>query len=162
MYPLFALRPEIRNGTVIEYRVACTAVGSEQVGFAHALQAVQVERTVTNKKTGEVTTGNRQFIASIGHEPGVIGAAQVARLVRFHWRVENNIHWVRDAVCDEDACRSRNPHSACVLAMLRTALLAPVRASGRESLTQALEEFAADRDHAITLIKNQRLVSLLA
>jgi hypothetical protein len=39
------------------------------------------------------------------------------------FRVENNIHWLRDAVCDEGACRSRNPNSACALALLRTALL---------------------------------------
>jgi len=87
---------------------------------------------------------------------------QMGRVTRNHWQVENNIHWLRDAVCDEDACRSRNPNSACALALLRTALLAAVRASGRESLTQAIEEFAADRHLAVALIVNQRLGSLLA
>ena len=135
-------------------------MSSEHVGFAHAQQAVQVERTVTNKKTGKVTTGNRQFIASIEHQPGPTGAAQAGRTVRHHWRVENNIHWLRDAVCDEDACRSRNPTSACALALLRTALLAAVRASGRESLTASIEEFAAHRNLAVSLIQNQQLASL--
>ena len=33
-------------------------------------------------------------------------------------------------------------NAACALALLRTALLAPLRASGRTSLTSALESFA--------------------
>jgi predicted transposase YbfD/YdcC len=132
-------------------------VSSEQVGFAHANQAVQVERTVTHKKTGEATTGSRQFIASIEHHPGHAAAMQTGGIVRHHWRVENNIHWLRDAVCGEDTCRSRDPNSACALALLRTALLADVRASGRESLTEAIENFAADRKLAVALIRNQRL-----
>ena len=78
-------------------------------------------------------------------------------LVRGHWCVENNVHWIRDAVCREDTCRSRDPNSACVLALLRTALLGVVRASGRESLTEAIESFAADRALAVSLIRNQRL-----
>ena len=130
---------------------------SERVGFAHTLQAVQVERTVTHKKSGKETTGSRQFIVSITHQPGATGAKRVGAIVRHHWKVENNIHWLRDAVWREDTCRSRDPNSACVLALLRTALLAPVRASGRESLTEALETFAADRGLAVTLIRNQRL-----
>ena len=130
---------------------------SERVGFAHARQTVQVERTVTHKKTGKETTGTRQFIISIEHHPGPTGAMRVGAIVRHHWRVENNIHWLRDAVCREDTCRSRNPNSACALALLRTALIGVVRASGRESLTEAIETFAADRAQAITLIRNQRL-----
>ena len=82
---------------------------------------------------------------------------QMGRITLNHWQVENNVHWLRDAVCDEDDCRSRNPNSACALALLRTALLAAVRASGRESLTQAIEEFAADRHLAVALITNNDL-----
>ena len=137
-------------------------MSSESIGFAHALQAVRVDRTVTDKKTQEATTGSRQFIVSIAHQPGHAAAMQMGRVTRNHWQVENNIHWLRDAVCKEDTCRSRDPNSACALALLRTALLAAVRASGRESLTQAIEEFAADRRPAVALITNQRLASLLA
>jgi predicted transposase YbfD/YdcC len=132
-------------------------VDSEKLGFAHARQAVVATRTVTDKKTGEETTGCRQYISSSEHASGRDGALAMGRLVRGHWCVENNVHWLRDAVCREDDCRSRDPHSACVLALLRTALLGLVRASGRESLTEAIESFAADRALAVTLIRNQRL-----
>lgn len=130
---------------------------SEKLGFAYACQAVLAERTVTDKKTGEETTGCRQYISSSDYCPGRDGTLQMGGLVRGHWCVENNVHWVRDAVCREDTCRSRDPNSACVLALLRTALLGVMRASGRESPTEAIESFAADRATAVTLIRNQRL-----
>ncbi len=81
----------------------------------------------------------------------------MARLVRGHWAVENNIHWVRDAVGREDQCRLRHANAACALALLRTALLAPVRAAGRESLTLFHEICAEDRSKAVNLIAYQRL-----
>lgn len=119
------------------------------------MQAVRAERTVTHKKTGEVTEGVRYFISSIA--PGELSPRQIARLVRGHWTVENNIHWLRDAVGREDTCRLRNRNAACALALLRTALLAPVRAAGHESLTQLQEICAKDRAIAVHLIAYQRL-----
>lgn len=130
---------------------------SEKLGFANARQAVVAERTVTDKKTGEQITGSRQYISSSEHSPGRGGTLQMGGLVRGHWCVENNIHWMRDAVCREDTCRSHDPNTACMLALLRTALLGLVRASGRESLTEAIESFAANRALAVALIRNQRL-----
>ena len=62
-------------------------MSSEHVGFAHALQAVRVDRTVTDKKTQEANTGSRQFIASIAHQPGHAAAMQMGRVTRNHWRL---------------------------------------------------------------------------
>ena len=76
---------------------------------------------------------------------------------RAHWTVENNVHWLRDGVWGEDTCRRRCPNAAGALALLRTALRAPVRASGRTSLTSALESFADNKVRAVDLIRNERL-----
>jgi predicted transposase YbfD/YdcC len=116
---------------------------------------VLAERTVTNKKTGAVITGTRLYISSI--EPASASRASLGRLVRGHWTVENNIHWLRDAVGREDQCRLRHANAACALALLRTALLAPVRAAGHHSLTQLHEACARDKREAVSLIAYQRL-----
>ena len=50
----------------------------------------------------------------------------MAKLIRGHWTVENNIHWLRDFVGHEDRSRTHDPNAACVLALLPTALPAPV------------------------------------
>ena len=150
---------------MIERRTAVSRLAAERSNFAHARQAVRAGRTVTNKKTGEVTNGARLYISSIPANER--SPRQMARLVRGHWTVEpersgdsrrqNNIPWLRDAVGREDTCRQRNSNAACVLALLRTALLAPVRAAGHESLTLFQESCAANRSKAVHLIAYQRL-----
>ena len=57
----------------------------------------------------------------------------------------------------EDRTRQRNPNAAQALGLLRTALLAPVRKAGRTSLTQATEDFAANKWGATRIIVNQHL-----
>lgn len=140
---------------MIERRTAVSALEAQSSNFAHARQAVRAERTVTNKKTGEVLNGARLYISSIATEER--SPRQMARLVRGHWTVENQIHWLRDAVGREDTCRQRNSNAACVLALLRTALLAPVRAAGHKSLTLFQESCAENRPKAVNLIAYQRL-----
>ena len=140
---------------MIERRTAVRALEAESSNFAHARQAVRAERTVTNKKTGEVINGARLYVSSIATDER--SPRQMARLVRGHWTVENQIHWLRDAVGREDTCRQRNSNAACVLALLRTALLAPVRAADHLSLTQFHESCAEDRSKAVNLIAYQRL-----
>ena len=142
---------------MIERGIASVPLVSESAGLAHVQQAAQVTRSVTDKKTGEVKTGIRIFLSSIAWEPGRQACLRIGRLVRCHWVVENNIHWLRDGVWKEDTCRSRCPNAACALALLRTALLAPLRASGRTSLTTDTEAFAENKVSAVTLIRNQRL-----
>jgi predicted transposase YbfD/YdcC len=144
---------------VQERHTATCALDSEAAGFPHAHQAVRAVRTVTHKKTGAEPTGERYFISSLPWERG--GEKQMAHLVRGHWKVENNINWLRDAVQREDTCRCRDRNQACDLALLRTALLALVRAGGHRSLTRAAETFAANKAAALTLIRIQRLALLL-
>jgi hypothetical protein len=54
-------RKKSRNGTVIKRVLASVPLVSESAGLAHVLQAIQVIRHVTDKKTGEVKTGSRIF-----------------------------------------------------------------------------------------------------
>ena len=132
---------------------------------------MRAERKVTDKKSGIEKTGVRHFISSlefkqspytgigIGIGIGQASPALFATLIRGHWTVENNIHWLRDAVGFEDRCRSRDPNAACVLALLRTALIAPLRAGNHLSLTRATEDFARNPSLAVTLLLRQRLTS---
>lgn len=143
---------------MIARRVACVPLEPLEAGFAHAHQAILCERTLTHKKSGKQTQGCRLFIVSVPMEADSwANALRMGRLVRGHWTVENNVHWLRDAVGGEDRCRARNPNIACALALLRTALLAPVRVAGYQSLTEAVEHFAATKQDAVALLKSQRL-----
>ena len=124
-------------------------------GYALGEQVIALERTVTHKRSGKQTLGTRWFITSLSVEEA--GWERLAKLIRAHWTVENNIHWLKDAVMKEDRTRQRNPNAAQALGLLRTALLAPVRKAGRTSLTQATEDFAANKWGATRIIVNQHL-----
>ena len=126
--------------------------------FAHVQQGVAVYRKVTNKSTGEQIEGTRLYVTSLRQAEA--GLRRVGSLSRGHWCVENNIHWVRDAVDGEDASRIRASRIACALGLLGTALLAPIRAAGYTSPTIAKETFAHNYSIPLSIMKNQRLSSL--
>lgn len=65
-----------------------------------------------------------------------LSAAQLLDIVRGHWGIENNLHWILDVVFAEDRCRSRMDHAPDNLAVLRklainmlqaTTFVAPMR-----------------------------------
>lgn len=57
----------------------------------------------------------RYFIASVGGTD----AGRMARIIRGHWSVENQLHWVLDVAFAEDAARQRKDHSAENFSRLR-------------------------------------------
>ena len=69
---------------------------------------------------GGVTTEYRRYYFSS------LGCGQVERLgqvLRKHWSIENNLHWVLDVSFGEDANRTRRGHGAENLSILRRAAL---------------------------------------
>ena len=49
-------------------------------------------------------------------------------MVRAHWSIENNLHWVLDIAFDEDSNRIRKGHSAANLAVIRHIALNLIKA----------------------------------
>src|SRR4051794_31442794 len=64
-------------------------------------QGVEItrERTVRGKKTSEVE------YAMTSLTPQEADAKRLAELVRAHWHIENQLHYIRDVTLGEDACR---------------------------------------------------------
>ena len=60
---------------------------------------------------------------------------EALRVVRAHWTIENNQHWVLDVVMDEDRARSRKDNGPENLALLRRLALNTLRSSAEEKLS---------------------------
>ena len=89
---------------------------------------VQVNRE--REVAGENVTTTHYSISSHAGSAKAFG-----ELVRGHWGIENELHWVLDVVFREDDSRTRSGHAAANLAMVRKVALALLeRAPGKESL----------------------------
>lgn len=56
----------------------------------------------------------RLFMLSRVFEP-----AQLAKIVRAHWAIENNLHWVLDVHLNEDMIRARKDHAPTNIALMK-------------------------------------------
>lgn len=104
------------------------------------------ERTVKGVRTVEVVHGITSLSAERADATALLG------VLRAHWRIENQLHYVRDVTLGEDACRVRTGAAPQVLAALRNAvvhLLTGVRAT---SHPEAIERLQIHPDQARALI----------
>ena len=79
---------------------------------------VEATRTVGDKTSVE----RRYYISSLPAD-----AKRLARAIRGHWEIENQVHWVLDMVFDEDQRRMRERQSTTNGAMLRRLALTMLR-----------------------------------
>ncbi len=63
--------------------------------------------------------------------------ARLAALVRGHWSIENNVHWVRDMTFGEDAHRARTGNAPAVLACIRNLVTTALRLAGAVNIAAA-------------------------
>jgi hypothetical protein len=104
------------------------------------------ERAVKGVRTVEVVHG----ITSPSAERADATALLV--LLRDHWRIENQLHYVRDVTPGEDACRVRKGTAPQVLAALRNAVVHMLAGVQAKSHTEAIERLQIHPDQARTLI----------
>ena len=118
-------RIETRRALVV-HDVAWLA---ERHGFPGLAAVAKV--TATREIDGKSTTATRHYLLS---KP--LAAIRVAQIVRAHWQIENQLHWVLDVVMDEDGSRARKDHAPENLARLRRFALNLLRANPDQGSTR--------------------------
>ena len=104
------------------------------------------ERTIGGKKTVEVAYGMTSL------SPERADAKTLLTIVRDHWKMENQLHCVRDVTLGEDACRVRSGTAPQVLAALRNAVVHLLSGVGAKSGPKALERLQIDPEEAKRVI----------
>lgn len=101
----------------------------------------QVCRVVRQRtKHGQTTAETVYYITSLPRRRA--NAAQLARLIRDHWRrVENGLHWVRDVVLDEDRCTIQRGHSPQNWAAARNTAIGFLRSLKTDNLAATIRSF---------------------
>jgi predicted transposase YbfD/YdcC len=100
------------------------------------------ERTVKGKTTAEV----RYFIGS-----RKMGVRQHAKVLRGHWRIENNLHWQLDISLGEDD--SRIHHGAANVALMRKMALSLLKQNpAKDSIARKRKAAALDLDFLVEIM----------
>ena len=81
----------------------------------------------------------RYFLTSL---PSTTSPVTALPAVRRHWHIENRLHWPRDVVLGEDACRVRTGNAPQVLAALRTAVVGLLHQHHVPNLAAAVRAYA--------------------
>ncbi len=115
----FSTTVEVESGHHRHEKRRVCAVSLEAMGELHkqaqweGLQSiVRVERTrhLWNKTTHEVMF----YLSSLAPD-----ALKLSQVIRKHWSIENQLHWVLDLNWGEDGCRVRTGNGPSNLALLR-------------------------------------------
>jgi hypothetical protein len=113
-------------------------------------QGLRLERQTCYLASGKQTRQVNYALLSLS--PDHLDLPTVLKRWRAHWHIENKLHWARDVVMREDACRVRCGYAPAVLAALRNAVITLVKAFGFISLTYARRHFALHLHHALSIV----------
>jgi hypothetical protein len=97
-------------------------------------QVFQVECQILSKKTGEGRDEIVAGVTSLTRERAEAG--RLLALVRGHWQIENQSHWVWDVTFNEDRSQVRCSNIPQVMAAWRNTVIGPMREPARRILLQ--------------------------
>ncbi|HEU4405337.1 MAG TPA: ISAs1 family transposase [Polyangiaceae bacterium] len=136
-----------RHGDRLDVRTL-TLVDAAGLRWPGAAQVGRLERI--RNVAGDVTSESTLLVMSL---PATAANAEaLLGHVRGHWGIEHRLHFVRDVVFGEDACRVRSDHAPHVFAAVRNAALHLLRGAGHERIASATRYVAARAAEALGLL----------
>jgi predicted transposase YbfD/YdcC len=118
--------------------------------YPHARQALQIVRWRRDLGTDKLTIERIHLVTSL--PPGAATGSELAVWIRGHWRIENQLHHVRDRTFHEDASKIRTSHLPRVMAGLRNLAIGVHRQDGHTNIAAALRRTARDHLRPLTAL----------
>lgn len=137
----------------IETRRA-VVVAATDLGIHHEFPGLQAVGMIESTRTidGKTQSFVHYFALSRRFRP-----AELLRIKREHWGIENKLHWTLDVVLDEDLSRTRKDHGPENLAILRRLALNIARADkAKGSLAGKLRKAAWNDEALVKLLSQMR------
>ena len=142
---------EDAKGRITTRTLTASTLLTEHTDWPGLQQVYQYTTHQKCKKTAHVKCHVQYGITSL--TPQRASAADLLKLRREHWTIENKLHWVRDTVFQEDASCVRTGVIPQVMAAMRNTALSVLRCTGQTKITDALQYFAVKPKLAVNLIK---------
>ncbi|MCX2928564.1 ISAs1 family transposase [Streptomyces sp. NEAU-W12] len=118
--------------------------------YPHARQALQVVRRRRDLGTGKLSIERVYLVTNL--PPGAADGSELAAWIRGHWRIENQLHHVRDRTFHEDASKIRTRHLPRVMAGLRNLAVGVHRQDGHINIAAALRHTARNHLRPLTAL----------
>ncbi len=138
----------------IERRIVKVVTVTAGLAFPHAAQAIQVTRRTRRPGSRKWRTETSYAITSL--QASQAHPDQLAQWIRGHWKIENQLHWVRDVTFGEDASTARTGTGPHVMAALRNLVISILRLAGHASIASALRHAARDPARAFRLLTGRK------
>jgi predicted transposase YbfD/YdcC len=145
----------------LEKRTVKAVTVTQQAGgllFPHAAQAIQIVRHRRRLAGGRWRRETVYAITSLPAEHAQ--PAQLAGWIRSHWKIENQLHWVRDVTFAEDASQARTGAGPHVMASLRNLAISVHRLAGETNIAAALRRTARRPERLIEMITRKEITTL--
>jgi len=146
-------KTETRAHGRIETRCA-VVVAAADLGPHHGFPGLKAIGMIKSTRTidGKTQTFQHYFALSRRFKP-----AELLRIKREHWGIENRLHWQLDVVLDEDMSRTRKDHGPENLAMMRRFALNLARTDmAKGSLAGKLRKAAWNDEALLNLLGQMR------
>lgn len=138
----------------IEKRTVKVVTVAAGIAFPHAAQAIQITRKTRRPGSRRWRTETSYAITSL---PAADARPdQIAAWIRGHWKIENQLHWVRDVTFGEDASTARTGTGPHVMAALRNLVISILRLAGHASIAAALRHAGRDPARAFHLLTGRK------
>lgn len=116
-------------------------------GARQALRVMRWRKDLTSKK---ITIERLCFVTIL--PPGAATGEQIADWIRGHWKIENQLHHVRDTTFAEDASTTRTGSLPRVMASLRNLAISVFRQDDHTNIAAACRYTARDPQRPLTAL----------
>jgi predicted transposase YbfD/YdcC len=138
------------HGRIEQRRLTTSQALAEYCAWPGLAQVFELQRSVISPKTGAVRSETVYGVTSLTSPRAT--PSRVLDLVRGHWQIENQSHWVRDVTFDEDRSQVRCGNIPQVMAALRNTTIGLLRWAGYSNMAAACRLLAAQPVRALALI----------
>ena len=145
-----AVTTDAHGGRIETRQLRAATALSDYLAWPGHAQVLEMKRLVRNKKSGKERAEVVYGITSLG--PQRATAAQLMKLWREHWHIENKLHWVRDVTFDEDRSQARAGHTPQVMAAIRNTAIGLLRVLGATNIAGACRHYAAQPGLALAAV----------
>ena len=129
------------HGRIERRVIEATAAPQAWISWPGAKQVLRRTCTRRDVKSGKTTVCVSYGVTSLS--PTTATPADLERLWRHHWTIENKTHYIRDVSMGEDACQVRTANAPRALTILRNIVLNALKAGAWHSIPAAQRALAA-------------------